>query len=109
VIRSVVFSPAAAQQLSALNRFLTVRASALVANRYVTAIVRHCESLGRAPELGTPRPDIRPGLRTTHDKGRVVIAYGIGVAQVSIYGVFYGGQNHEAILRADQGGGALPR
>ncbi len=43
------------------------------------------------------------GLRTTHHKGRVVIAYAVddGASQVSILGVFYGGQDHGSALKID--------
>ena len=45
------------------------------------------------------RDDIRPGLRISHYKGRTMIAFAVDAKQVSIIGVFYGGQNYEAVLQ----------
>ena len=44
---------------------------------------------------------MRPGLRITNYKKRAVIAFDVVAKQVSIVGVFYGGQNYEAILQDD--------
>jgi plasmid stabilization system protein ParE len=48
---------------------------------------------------GTPRP----GLRITNYRKRAVIAFSVDAEQVSIIGVFYGGQDYEAILDEDFG------
>ncbi|RMN67400.1 Plasmid stabilization system [Pseudomonas syringae] len=47
------------------------------------------------------RLDIRPGLRITHYRKRAVIAFAADAAQVKILGVFYGGQDFEAVFQAD--------
>ena len=47
------------------------------------------------------RDDIRPGLRITNYRGRVAIAFDVSGEQVSILGIFYGGQDYESILRDD--------
>ncbi len=44
---------------------------------------------------------MRPGLRITNYKKRVVIAFAVDAGRVSILGVFHGGQDHEAMLRDD--------
>ncbi|MDP2025339.1 type II toxin-antitoxin system RelE/ParE family toxin [Sulfuriferula sp.] len=59
----------------------------------------YCESLCNFPHRGTMRDDVRPGLRITNYKKRVVIAFDVDTERVSIIGVFYGGQDHEAILQ----------
>lgn len=50
-----------------------------------------------------PREDIRPGLRVTHHKGRTLIAYAVDedTRTVSVLGIFYGGQDYEAVLSGD--------
>ena len=55
------------------------------------------------PCRGIRRDDIRPGLRITNYKKRVVIAFDVDVdaALVSILGVFYGGQDYEVALNMD--------
>ena len=45
------------------------------------------------------RDDVRPGLRITNYKKRAVIAFDVDAEQVSILGIFYGGQDYESILQ----------
>ena len=102
----VVFSPEAEEQLVALYSYIAVAASPDIAARYTEAIVRYCESLCAFPHRGTRRDDVRPGLRITNYKERAVIAFDVDAEQVSIIGVFYGGQDYETILQDDFEGGA---
>lgn len=97
----VVFSPEAAEQLAALYRYISAAASPVTAARYTEAVVSYCESLCIFPMRGTMRDDVRPGLRITHYRKRSVIAFAVDADQVSIIGVFYGGQNYESILRGE--------
>ncbi len=95
----VVFSPEAQEQLVELYRYIAQAASPVTAARYTEAIVAYCEGLRDFPLRGTKRNDIRPGLRVTNYKKRVVIAFGVVAETVSILGVFYGGQDYETILQ----------
>lgn len=52
---------------------------------------------------GTHRDDVRPGLRITNYKKRAVIAFAVDAAQVSVIGIFYGGQDYESGLQFDSG------
>lgn len=97
----VVFSPEAAEQLAALYRYIATAASPDIAARYTEAIVNYCETLRTFPQRGVPRDDVRPGLRITNYRKRTVIAFDVDAAQVSIIGVFYGGQDYETILQDD--------
>ena len=45
-------------------------------------------------------------LRVTHYKKRTIIAFDVDSEQVSIIGVFYGGQDFESILKDDFEGDA---
>jgi len=47
------------------------------------------------------RDDIRQGLRFVGFRRRVTIAFGIGQDVVEIVGIFYGGQDYEAVLSGD--------
>jgi len=62
--------------------------------------VAHCEGLAIFPHRGTMRDDLRPGLRTTVYKKRVVIAIVVDDAaqRVDVLGIFAGGQDYEAVL-----------
>lgn len=97
----VVFSPEALEQLAALYRYIALAASPMVAKNYTNAIVAYCEGLTISPHRGARRDDIRSGLRTTNYKGRTVIAFDVDGDLVSVIGVFYGGQDYEAILKED--------
>ncbi len=97
----VVFTPEAQEQLISLYRYITAAASPEIAQRYTSAIVSHCEGLQNFPHRGTRRDDIRPGLCITNYKKRAVIAFDVDGNQVSIIGVFYGGQDYETVLHAD--------
>ena len=61
-----------------------------------------CESLSTVPRRGTRRDDVRPGLRVTSYRKRVVIAFVVVSGVVSILGVFYGGQDYETILQDER-------
>lgn len=98
---SVVFTPEAEEQLVELYRYIEENASAEIALRYTSAIVERCESLGMLPQRGTPRDDIRPGLRTTTYKRRTVIAYSVEADWVSVIGVFHGGRDYESELQPE--------
>lgn len=95
----VLFAPEAEEQLADLYRFIAAQASIEVADRYTDAIVDFCESLTVFPRRGTQRDDVRPGLRVTNYRKRVVIAFSVDANVISILGLFYGGQNFEALLR----------
>lgn len=66
-------------------------------------MVGTCEGLALFPLRGVPREDIRPGLRVTHHKGRTLIAYAVDedTRTVSVLGIFYGGQDYEAVLSGE--------
>ena len=96
---TVVFTPEAEAQLIELYGYIAGEASPETAARVTDAIVTYCESLSTFPVRGTRRDDVRPGLRITSYGKRVVVAFAIDNKQVQIIGIFYGGQNYEAILQ----------
>jgi toxin ParE1/3/4 len=98
----VVFTPEAEEQLAELYRYIEENATADVALRYTTAVVQYCEGLETFPQRGTPRDDIRPGLRTTCYKRRTEIAYAVEDDRVAIIGVFHGGRDYETALQPEE-------
>jgi toxin ParE1/3/4 len=98
----VVFTPEAEEQLAELYRYIEENATADVALRYTTAVVEYCEGLATFPLRGTPRDDIRPGLRTTSYRRRTEIAYTAEDEKISIIGVFHGGRDYEAELQLEE-------
>lgn len=101
MVYTVVFTPEAEVQLVAIYRYIAAAASPQIAERYTSAIVSYCEGLTTFPDRSALREDIRPGLRVTNYKKRTVIAYTVDADQVSIIGVFYGGQDYETTLQFD--------
>ena len=96
----VVFTPLAERQIDALHDYITKHASEERADGYVGRIVAICEGFSTFPERGTRRDDVLPGLRVTGFERRVTIAFVLTAEAVLIEGMFYGGQDFEAALRA---------
>ena len=96
----IVFSPAAKQQLGMLFDYIADAESSELAGQFTASIVTHCKLLQTFPCRGTMRDDVRPGLRITNYKKRVVIAFTVDEAEKTVFilGLFYGGQNYEAVL-----------
>lgn len=101
----VIFSPEAEEQLVALYHYIADAASSDIAAGYTEAIVSYCESLCTFPHRGTRRDDVRPGVRITNYKKRAVIAFSVDTEQISVLGIYYGGQDYESILQADSDDG----
>ena len=96
--RRIVFSPEAETQLLDIFQYIAEAASPETAERFTASVVDFCEALQLFPERGTRRDDLRPGLRTVGFKRSVTIAFFVGAETVTIIGVFYGGQDVEAVL-----------
>lgn len=99
MIRHIVFSPEAEEQLVELHRYIAIANSPEVAADFTEAIVAYCEGLAEFPHRGTDRSYIRPGLRTASFRKRTTIAFAILDETLAIVGVFYGGRDFESILR----------
>jgi toxin ParE1/3/4 len=98
----VIFTPEAEAQLIELYGYIATAESPEVAARYTNSIVTYCESLQILPHRGIRRDDIRPGLRITNYRKRTVIAFDVDADQVSIVGVFYGGQDYETAFQEEK-------
>lgn len=96
---NVIFAPEAEEQLAELYSYIAGDASPEIALHFTESIVSYCESLRDFPLRGMRRDDIRPGLRTTGYRRRVVIAFEVSGEAVNIVGIFYGGQDYESVLR----------
>jgi len=101
------FTPEARQQLHHLDEWITDKASADTARRFVAAILDHIDGILVFPLAGRARDDVRPGMRTITFKKRTRIAYEVdessGELVVNVLGVFHGGQDWEAALSEDEG------
>ena len=99
---TVVFTPEAEAQLVDLYVYIAAEASPEIAARFTDGIVTYCESLSTFPDRGTLRDDIRPGLRITSYRKRVAIAFHVSGERVNVVGIFYGGQDYDAVLTEEE-------
>ena len=99
--RRVIYSPEAETQLDALHSYIAAAASPDVATNYVGRIAEKCNSLADFANRGSPRDDFRDGLRTIPFRRRVTIIYAVEETEVVIIGIFYAGQDFEALLREE--------
>jgi len=95
----VVYSPRARDHLNNIYDYIAEHAGALIARRFTSQIEKRCSDLDHFPMRGTPRDDIRSGLRTIAHRRRSVIVYSIESGRVVIHGIFYGGRDYEATVR----------
>jgi len=100
VSRRVRFAPNAEDDLAELFDYIAAAASPEIAGRYVDELIAYCETLATFPDRASLRDDIRPGLRTTGFRGRVVIAFATIDDAVVILGTYYGGRDYETLLTA---------
>lgn len=94
----VIFTSRAERQLDALHEYISSRAGENIADGYIGRIVTYCQKLDMFPIRGQRRDDILPGLRTIGFEGRATIAFMVDEDLVLIEGIFFGGQNFEALL-----------
>lgn len=91
----VQLAPEVRDRLDEIEARIAAAGAPATAARYIDAIVEFCASLATFPWRGVPRDDLLPGLRITHYRKRMVIAYQVSAQSVSILGVYYGGQDYE--------------
>ena len=94
----IVFTPEARDQVDHLHAYISAAADGETASRFTDAIIDHIARLSEFPERGTPRDDLRPGLRTFAWRRRVTIAFMVEEADVVVIGIFYGGRDFESLL-----------
>lgn len=97
----IVFTPEARDQLDRLHAYIATAADMDIASQFVNGIIDHIATLQEFPKRGTPRDDIRPGLRTLAWRRRVTIAFVVEEADVVVIGIFYGGRDFETLLKED--------
>ena len=97
----VIFTPRAEGRLIALHRYITDHGSERRADGYIARIVDFCNGFATFPLRGQVRNDLLEGLRTIGFERRVTIAFVVTADTVLIEGVFYGGQDFDAVFLGD--------
>lgn len=98
----VIFSPRAERQLDALYSYIAEHGGEDRAEGYISGVVAFCQRLSLFPERGTKRDDLRPGLRIVGYAKRVTVAFSVKGDRVMIHGIFYGGQDYDVMIEADE-------
>jgi toxin ParE1/3/4 len=93
VAHRVGFSPEARQDLTELYDFIARHSGPARAIAYLERIERYCLGFATAPERGTRRDYLRPGLRTIGFERRVTIAFHHDERTVTIDRILYGGRD----------------
>jgi toxin ParE1/3/4 len=95
----IVFRPMAEDDLLGLYDYIAEQAGRKIAGDYIARIEAACLSLQNAPLRGTPRDDIKRGLRVIGFERRAAIVFRVMRSEVVIVRIFYGGRDYERILR----------
>lgn len=93
----VRYRPEAMDDLKSIYRYIAAASgSGSVAQGYIARIMARCRKIGDAPNGGTPRDDLLPGLRTVPFERVAVLTYRVSDT-VEILNVFHGGRDFEAL------------
>jgi plasmid stabilization system protein ParE len=94
---TVIITDAAEADLRATYDYIAARGGAEIAFGFVERIEGYCLGFAHAPERGTRRDDLRPGLRTVGFRRRATILFEVrhDERQVVIHGVYYAGRSFE--------------
>ena len=98
----VVVEPEAQADLDAIETYIAREGNPEAGERFVAEALDVCRSLDRFPDRGSPRDDLREGLRSLTFRRRAVIVYTVIGDKVSILGIAYGGRDLEGLM-ADRG------
>lgn len=98
----VVVEPEAQADLDAIEAYIAGEGNPEAGARFVAEALDLCRTLDNFPYRGSPRDDLREGLRSLTFRRRAVIIYMVIGDKVSILGIAYGGRDPEALM-ADRG------
>ena len=100
----VTFRPAAERDLLRVYEYIASEASVERAGLFIDRIEQACFSLQISPERGTPRDDLRPGLRIMGFERGIAIVFQVRRTEVVIVRILYGGQDYERAFRSRSSG-----
>ena len=89
MVYELVFAPPAQEDLKSNFVYVADASGIETATEYDAKIRAACLSLTRFPNRGTPRDDIRPGLRSIPLGGAVTIFYEVAPDEVRIVRVIH--------------------
>jgi toxin ParE1/3/4 len=89
----IQYRPSARIDLDEIYDWVAGHADPQTAFEYLMRIREACERLAYFPKRGTPRDDIREGVRTIPFERRAVIAFTVKADEVWIVRVLHGGRD----------------
>lgn len=89
----IELSPLAKHDLRALHRWVEDLADEEVADAYLERVAARIDTLAHFPRRGTPRSDLGFGVRSLPFERRLLIAYQINEATVTILRVISGARD----------------
>jgi toxin ParE1/3/4 len=93
--RRVIVTPEAMDDLVDIHHQISIGGGAAVADGYIHRLRAYVNGFDIASERGTPRPDLREGLRAIGFERRITITFAVFEEHVEILRFFCGGQNWE--------------
>jgi toxin ParE1/3/4 len=93
--RRVVLTPEAMDDLADIYSQIAIAGGMAVADSYIHRLRAFVNGFDIASERGTPRPDLREGLRTIGFERRITTTFAVFDEHVEILRFFRGGQNWE--------------
>jgi toxin ParE1/3/4 len=97
-------APEARDQLRSIYRYIAEQTGPNAALGFTRAILDQCRSLTTFPHRGTPRDDLRAGLRIVGFRRTVAIAFEVEGDVVRIGGILYGGRDYEKLFNSPGSG-----
>ncbi|RDJ26707.1 type II toxin-antitoxin system RelE/ParE family toxin [Bosea caraganae] len=94
----VLFAPEAQDDLDALFAYIADRSGRSPARSFTGSLTDYCLGLGIAPERGTRRDDLAPGLRLLGYRRRATIAFVVTADEVIVLRILYRGRDVKALL-----------
>lgn len=99
IVDRVTFRREARNQLEDLYFYIAGEGSPAIATRYTDAPLTYCDGLRMFPMRGSAHDKIYPGLRLINWRRRTTIAFLVSTTEVTIVGVYHGGQDFIAFLQ----------
>ncbi len=93
--RQVILTPEAMDDLVNIHNQISIVGGIVVADAYIHRLRAYVNGFDIASERGTPRPDLREGLRAIGFERRITITFAVFDEHVEILRFYRGGQNWE--------------
>ena len=98
-LRKVELSGRALNDLREIGDWVEERAGSGIAAAYIQRLEDFFGQIALSPYRGSPRDNVRRGLRIVGFERRVTVAFSVDESRVTILRLFYGGRDWEGAFR----------